>query len=211
MKKNNSTINLVACDAELCDEVAVLADSVGLNVSAYKSADEFFEKYDHSVSSCLVVDVRIPGMGGLTFFEMLRERKICVPTIFVTSHGTVPLAVRVMKMGAFDFFERPFDGNLFLERIQQAICLDRQQQAWWKKKQEYALRMELLSRRERQVLEGVLSGKTNKAIGLEYKISHKTVEFHRMNIMKKMGTETLVDLARMMVLVSNTELLQQYG
>jgi FixJ family two-component response regulator len=202
---NESIVHIVDDEAGFCEVLSVLVESIGLNVRTYGRADEFLKNYDPSIPGCLILDVRIPDINGVTLFEVLNQRNIRIPTIFITSHATVSLAVRIMKMGAFDFIEKPFDNDLMLERIQQAVLKDRQEREYQDKIRDYTLRVESLSKRERQILDGVIAGKNNKIIGLEHRISHKTVEFHRMNIMRKLGADTLVQLARVVMLVSGAD------
>jgi FixJ family two-component response regulator len=205
MTKNESRVYIVDDETGCCEVLSVLVGSIDVEVQTFNRAVDFLKKYDSSVPGCLILDVRIPDINGVTLFEMLLQRNIKIPTIFVTGHGTVSSAVRIMKLGAFDFIEKPFDNDFMLERIQQAILKDRQEREYQEKVQEYAIRVESLSKRERQVLDGVIAGKNNKIIGLKHRISHKTVEFHRTNIMRKLGADTLVQLAKVVLLASGAK------
>lgn len=208
---NASRVYIIDDDVNFCEVLTTLVASIGVEIRTFNRADEFLKKYDPSIPGCLILDVRVPDINGVTLFELMLERNIKIPTIFVTGHGTVSLAVRIMKLGAFDFIEKPFDNDFMLERIQQAILKDRQEREYQEKIREYALRVESLSKRERQILGGVIEGKNNKIIGLEYRISHKTVEFHRVNIMRKLGADTMVQLAKVVLLASNSSFASSPG
>jgi FixJ family two-component response regulator len=173
-----------------------LIAAVDLHVEACGSAQEFLDAYEPGAPGCLVLDIRMPGMSGLELQRELVRRGIALPIIILTGHGNVPVAVHAMKAGAVDFIEKPFNNELLLDRVQGAVaqsvraCGDRAKQ------REISGRLELLTPRERQVLDRVVAGKINKRIADELNISKKTVEIHRSNMMAKMRAKSLADLVK---------------
>jgi len=141
-----------------------------------------------------VLDVRMPGMSGLELQRELAERAIDLPVIVLTGHGNVQVAVHAMKAGAIDFVEKPFDNELLLDRIQKAVAESVRADGERVKRNEIAKRMRLLSPRERQVLDLVVAGETNKGVARHLDISERTVEIHRANVMRKMRARSLADL-----------------
>jgi two-component system response regulator FixJ len=149
-----------------------------------------------------VTDVRMPGMNGLELARHLRERGITLPLIVITGHGDIPLAVEAMKLGAVDFIEKPFDGEVLLASITSALARGGDGGELRSERAEAAARMESLSAREREVLQGLVAGKPNKTIAFDLGISPRTVEVYRANLMTKMQASSLSDLVRMTLLVS---------
>jgi FixJ family two-component response regulator len=194
-------VYIVDGEKQWWDEFQVHLKAAGLDCQIFSMSENFMVNYDSTRPACLIMELRIPEVGGLVSFEIFLKRRINIPVIFVTGYGTIAQAVRAMKMGAFDFMEKPFDGRILLERIEQAIVLNREQLEEQAKSQEYSARIKALSQRERQVLDAIVSGKNNKVIGLELNISHKTVEFHRTNIMRKMNTDSLIELVRRVLML----------
>ena len=198
------TVFVVDDDGAVRGAIARLLKSVGLNAKTFESARDFLDNYNRDDAGCLVLDVRMPGMSGLDLQEALAEQKISLPIVIITGHADVPMAVRALKMGAVNFIEKPFSDQLLLDSIRQAIQQDtdiREAEATRGKANE---RMALLTPRERQVLEMVVAGKTNKRIALELELSKKTVEFHRSNFMKKMEVSTVAELIYLFVQHQNT-------
>lgn len=174
-----------------------LIESVELPVEAYASARDFLAAYEPGRPGCLVLDVRMPGMSGLELQRELAERAIDLPVIVLTGHGNVQVAVHAMKAGAVDFVEKPFDNELLLDRIQKAVAESVRADGERVKRNEIANRMRLLSPRERQVLDLVVAGETNKGVARHLDISERTVEIHRANVMRKMRARSLADLVLM--------------
>ena len=174
-----------------------LIESVELPVEAYASARDFLTAYQPGRPGCLVLDVRMPGMSGLELQRELAERAIDLPVIVLTGHGNVQVAVHAMKAGAVDFVEKPFDNELLLDRIQKAVAESVRADGERVKRNEIANRMRLLSPRERQVLDLVVAGETNKGVARHLDISERTVEIHRANVMRKMRARSLADLVLM--------------
>ncbi len=174
-----------------------LIESVELPVAAYASARDFLAAYEPGRPGCLVLDVRMPGMSGLELQRELAERAIDLPVIVLTGHGNVQVAVHARKAGAIDFDEKPFDHELVLDRIQNAVAESVRADGERVKRNEIANRMRLLSPRERQVLDLVVAGETNKGAARHLDISERTVEIHRANAMRKMRAKSLADLVLM--------------
>lgn len=176
-----------------------LIGSVRLKVAAFASAADFLAAYRVGQPGCLVTDVRMPGLSGLDLQAELKRRGIDLPVIVVTGHGDVPMAVRAMKAGAFDFVEKPFNDQVLLDRVQKAVessvaaCRDRAQRS------DIQARLDQLTPRERQVLDMVVAGESNKGIAHSLGISEKTVEAHRAQVMAKMQARSLPELTRLVM------------
>jgi len=197
MRPEPSTVFVVDDDPAVRQSLRWLIESVGLTVKAYGTANEFLEQYSHDGHGCLVLDVRMPGLSGLDLQEKLAARNIEIPIIVVTGHADVPMAIRAIKAGALDFIEKPFNDQVLLERIGQALAADARIRKTQNERAEIAARLESLTSREREVMEMVVSGKANKVIAGQLGVSQKTVEVHRANVMKKMQVESLAGLVRL--------------
>ena len=176
-----------------------LIESVGLQVEAYASADEFMRSYYPGRAGCLLLDVRMPGMSGLELQEHFARNDIHIPIIIITGHGDVPMAVRAMKAGAIDFIDKPFNDELLLESIRNALTVDQQQRELQSRRAEIAARLDHLTPREHEVMEMVTEGRSNKEIAMDLGVSAKTVEAHRARVMEKMGAGSLAELVRMVM------------
>ncbi len=177
--------------------MAFLLRTANFQVQTYAAATDFLEALPQIKAGCVVTDVRMPGMSGIELLQRLREVKVSVPVIVVSGHGDVPLAVEAMKTGALDFIEKPFDDDVFLRAVRMALsahAVDSQRQA---QKAVIDSRLESLSNREREVLEGLVAGHPNKTIAYDLGISPRTVEIYRANVMEKMQAGSLSDLVRM--------------
>ena len=178
-------------DPALRDSIALLMRAEGLAARTFDSARSFLDAWDRSEPGCLIVDLRMPGLSGLDLQERLAGDAAAPPIIFLTGHGTVSAAVRALKAGAMDFLEKPFDPATLLARVREALARDRRRRS-------DARRLAALTRREREVLEQVAGGRTNKVIAAHLGISERTVEQHRAHGMSKLGVHTVPALVRLM-------------
>lgn len=191
------TVFVVDDDQAVLRSLRWLIESVSLQVETFASARTFQNEYDRRKPGCLVLDVRMPGGSGLELQDWLKGQAIHVPIIFITGHGDVKMAVKAVQSGAFDFIEKPFNDQDLLDRIQKAIGFDSEL------RQKLGLRSQLsglfdsLTPREREVLNLVVEGLSNKAIGNRLGVSSKTVEVHRGNMMMKMHATSVSDLVKM--------------
>ena len=197
MTDSDPIVFVVDDDASVRDAVKKLIASVGLRVETFESAREFLSRKRPETPACLVLDVRLPDLGGLEFQRTLAEANVEIPIIFITGHADVPMTVRAMKAGAVEFLTKPFRGQELLGAIQEAIAKDRV--AWSERAQMKELRAsyDSLTVREKEVLRLVVSGLLNKQIGAELGTSELTIKTHRGHVMQKMGAESLADLVRM--------------
>jgi FixJ family two-component response regulator len=173
-----------------------LFQSVGLRVEVFGSAPELLQSNLPDVASCLVLDIRLPGLSGLDFQAELAKANIHIPIIFMTGHGDIPMTVRAMKAGAIDFLTKPFRHQEMLDAVAMAIERDRKRRMDQKKISNAQALFETLTPRERDVLALVAAGLMNKQIAAEIGIAEITVKIHRGHVMKKMGTRSLADLVR---------------
>jgi two-component system response regulator FixJ len=195
-----AVVHVVDDDVAVRQSLSFLLASDGLPVRLHESASAFLDTVREAPAGCILTDVRMPGIDGIAFLRHLKERGITLPVIVMTGHADVPLAVEAMKEGAIDFIEKPFDDDLLLAAIRSA--LKRQEQSAQKDAQwgEVRARLDSLSERERQVLEGLVAGKANKVIAYDLSISPRTVEIYRANVMTKMQAGSLSELVRMALL-----------
>ena len=177
--------------------LALLLNSMGVTAVCFSSALEFLNERHASMEGCLLVDVRMPEMSGLELQRVLNERDVTLPIIFITGHGDVSLAVRAMRAGAFDFIEKPFRDQELLERINQAFVANETRNAEVRAKAVISKRLELLTPREHEIMDRIVSGQANKLIALELGLSERTVEIHRAKVMAKMQASSLAELVVM--------------
>jgi two-component system response regulator FixJ len=192
-----TTVFVVDDDADVRDSLGALLTSAGLTPQLFDSATAFLAAYRPGAAGCLVADIRMPDMDGLTLQTELSARKAGLPVIIITGHGDVPLAVRAMKAGALDFIEKPFDDARLLESIQRALSRAAQDRDSAELSQTIGGRIATLTPRELEVLELLIAGHPNKVVGHELDISPRTVEVHRGRLMDKMQARNLSDLVRM--------------
>lgn len=191
------TVYVVDDDAAVRRFLSGLIRSVGLRVETYATAQEFLDAFEAGSPGCLLLDIRMPGMSGLELQAELRRRGIDLPVIFLTGHGDVKVAVHAMKAGAVDFVEKPFNNELLLNGIQKAVADSFQAGGSRLRRRELMQRLETLTARERQVLDKVAAGETNKGVARLLGISEKTVEIHRAKVMEKMRARSLAELVKM--------------
>jgi two-component system, LuxR family, response regulator FixJ len=190
-------ILIVDDDPDVRDSLRALLESSGYPVRDFASAAMVLADPKIAEAACLIADIRMPDMDGLQLQEELRRRQVPIPVIVVTGHGDVALAVRAMKAGAIDFIEKPFDGDALLESVKKSLDLSRQNRGQIAEAQAAGYHIALLTARERQVLEQLVAGRSNKIIAYELDISPRTVEIHRAHLMEKMQARSLSDVIRM--------------
>ncbi len=198
------TVFVVDDDAPVRKSLDLLIKSVGLPVETYASAQEFLDHFDPERPGCLVLDVRMPRMSGIELQDHFRAQGVQIPIIFVSGHGDVPIAVRAIRNGAVQFLEKPFSKQLLLEHIHEAMNLDARQREQKAALSEVQSRLDRLTERERQVMDGVVAGKVSKEVAAELGISKKTVDVHRARVMNKLGIESVAELVEMAVKVRPT-------
>jgi len=195
--KTDPSVYIVDDDAHVCKLLRCLIESAGFHVATYADTKEFLKGYDAERAGCLVLDVRLSGQSGLDLQEQLVTEGIGLPVIIITGYGDVPTAVRAMRSGALDFIEKPFDNELLLDRVRQAVELDIRNRVERAERAEIVACLALLTPREREVLERVVGGRANKQIASDLGISTKTVEAHRAHVMEKMRAESLAELVQL--------------
>ena len=197
------TVFVVDDDPGIRDSARWLIESVGLRVETYDSAQAFLDTYAATRPGCLILDVRLPGMNGLDLLDALRNRGATLPVIVVTAFGEVHSTVRAMKGGAIDVMEKPTRDQVLLDRVHQALELDRRTRASLASRADAVARYARLSRREVEVLKLIIAGKANKVIAGELERSTKTVEAHRAAIMRKLGAHSIAEVVRIVLLAED--------
>jgi FixJ family two-component response regulator len=197
MSDPKATVFVVDDDASVREALGSLIRSAGLSVETFASAREFLASARADAPSCLVLDVRLPGLSGLDLQKRMAEVNIELPIIFITGHGDVPTSVRAMKAGAVEFLTKPFRDKDLMAAIRQAIDGDAAARRERAEMSELRGRYETLTPRERQVMELVISGLLNKQVAAELGTSEITIKVHRHQVMEKMGADSLADLVRM--------------
>ncbi len=195
----NPIVYVVDDDQAMVESLSWIIESVGLKAKTYVRAQDFLDEYNPQQHGCLLLDVRMPGMSGPELQLRLNEKGAALPIIFISGHGDVPLAVRVMKAGAVDFLTKPFNDQILLESINKALRLDKTNREKQQENAQAEAKFALLSPREAQVLQGIVAGKQNKVISSELQISLKTVEAHRASVMKKMSVKSVPELVKLVL------------
>lgn len=183
-------------DASVLKSLKALIRAHGHPTFTYASAEEFLADYDEDMKGCLLLDVRMPGMNGLTLQSRLESKKSSLPVVIITGHGDVPRAVQAMKAGAIDFIEKPFSDEVLLESISRAHAIIERGGPALGDAEDAVERLNQLTPREREVLDQLVLGHPNKTIAHELRISPRTVEIHRARIKEKLGARSLSDLIR---------------
>jgi FixJ family two-component response regulator len=190
-------VHIIDDDESLRTAIGGLLRSVGHAVSLYESAAAFVAGYAPGTASCILLDVRLPGISGLEFQQRLSDTGVRVPVIMMTGHGDIPMSVQAMKAGAVDFLPKPFREQDLLEAVTTALARDNNRLAREGQVSLLKDRYETLSPREREVMNLVTTGKLNKQVAGDLNLSEITVKIHRGSAMRKMGARTLADLVKM--------------
>jgi two-component system response regulator FixJ len=194
---NSSEVYVIDDDEAIRRSLAFLLRTAGLPSRAFDSAEAFLAEAGDLAPGCVITDVRMPGIDGIELVRRVAEAKLPLSTIVITGHGDIALAVEAMKGGAVDFLEKPFKDEVLLAAVQRALDADSRATQQDEDKQRYQAAFAALSRREREVLEQVVVGKTSKVIAYDLGISPRTVEVYRAGMMMKTGAKSLSELVRM--------------
>jgi two-component system, LuxR family, response regulator FixJ len=194
--KGKGLVYIVDDDEAVRESLELLLTSAGFEAQTFDSADAFLAHAGKATGGCVLSDMRMPGMSGIELMEALRARDAAFPVVLITGHGDVPLAVDAMKRGAADFIEKPFGDERLIGAISAAMAQGVGARPVSSADPEAAERLSALSRRERQVMEGLVSGRSNKTIARDYGISPRTVEVYRANVMTKMRASSLAELVQ---------------
>lgn len=193
-------VYIIDDDESVRHSLEFLLDVAGIRVRSFSSSDAFLKSSPPLAGACVVTDVRMPGMSGVELAEELRRRAASIPVIVVTGHADVPLAIQAMKAGVADFIEKPFDDEVMLAAIRDALARHSNEETAGAERQVVLDLIGTLSPREREVMDGLVAGQANKAIAYDLEISARTVEVYRANVMMKMHAKTLSDLVRMVTI-----------
>jgi len=197
MSEPESIVFVVDDDPSVQRAIKRLIGSVGLQVEVFGSAQDFLARNNPDVPSCLVLDIRLPGMSGLDFQRQLADANLHIPIVFITAHGDIPMTVRAMKAGAVEFLTKPFRDQDLLDAIQLALENDRERRRIDAEMASLRERFESLSPREREVVDLVVTGMLNKQIAAQLGTAENTVKVHRSRAMGKMRADSLPDLVKM--------------
>jgi two-component system response regulator FixJ len=197
---NNGVVHVIDDDEAMRDSVAFFLETAEYQSRTYDSAAAFLDALATLEPGCVITDIRMPQMSGMELVRRLRDEGVSFPVIVITGHADVPLAVEAMKAGVVDFIEKPFGDEALLSAVRQAMAREVDQHAERAARAEILARIESLSGRERDVLDGLVAGRGNKVIAFDLGISPRTIEIYRANLMTKMGASGLSDLVRMTLL-----------
>jgi two-component system, LuxR family, response regulator FixJ len=187
------------------ESLAFLIRSAGIRTRAFVGGAAFLDALDGLAPGCIVTDLRMPNIDGMKLLREIRRREIVMPVIVVTGQGDIPLAVQAMRLGALDFLEKPFDDAVMLRTVGLALKRHQEESKAQGERTDILRRLASLSSRERQVLDGLVSGKPNKIIAYDLGISIRTIEIYRAHVMTKMGANSLSDLIRMTLIATYSE------
>ena len=199
MDMQQQRVYVVDDDQGMLDSTVWLLESVGLQATPYTSGQAFLDSYEANGPACLVLDIRMPGMGGLAVQDALRERGSQLPIIFVSAHADVPIVVRAFRSGAVDFIEKPYNEQLLLDSVQRALRTQPSLAASGPQAAEVQARLDQLTPRERDVLLPLVQGYSNREIAEQLGVSVKTVDLYRSRVMKRMEADSLPALVGMAI------------
>ncbi len=197
------TVHIVEDDPVVCESIRLLLAAEGFDAQTHASAIDFLGAIRPDATGCVVTDVSLPGMSGVDLLTHITERGLSLPVIVITGQADVPLAVNAMKQGAVDFMEKPFSADALVTSVRKALTRNVVRPENDANVHDIQSKLASLSAREQEVLEGLIKGKPNKIIAHELGISHRTVEIHRSNLMKKTQAGSLSELVRMSMVAAN--------
>jgi len=203
MSANPALVYIVDDEEPVRDSLALLLRSVGIATRAFTDGGSFLAAYSGEMRGCIVVDVRMPRIGGLELQQELNRRGCTLPLIFMTGHGDVPMAVEAMRAGALDFVQKPFNDEDMIRRVQRALEQNERDRAVLEARDELQRRVAGLTPREREIADRIVAGDANKAIAIDLELSERTVELHRARIMQKMEARGLAHLVQMFLSLRN--------
>jgi len=189
-------VHIVDDDEAIRRSVSFALKTSGFQVRVYGNGEEILKSAPDLETGCILLDIRMPGMDGLEVQEALKSKGVTLPVVIMTGHGDVTLSVRAMKAGAIDFIEKPFEKAVLLLAIEHGISRLKQSASTVKEAKDASVRLQLLTARERDVLDGLAKGLPNKSIAYDLGISPRTVEIHRANLMAKLGVRSLSEALR---------------
>ncbi len=198
MHNDSPVVYIVDDDPSVREAICTVVESAGYEQIACDSAKSFLSSFCPNRVGCLLLDIRMPDINGLDLQESFAGSKIRIPTIIISGHGDIQSAVRAMKAGALDFIEKPFRRKTLLQHLRKGIQLDTARRAREAETQDFSRRVELLTTREREILDILVKGYTNKEVAAMLGISHRTVEGHRTNLLLKLQMDSIVELAQEM-------------
>ncbi|MEP2652071.1 MAG: response regulator [Paraglaciecola sp.] len=197
----DSLVHLIDDDEAVLDSISLLLDSMSIANKTYPNAIAFLDAYTTenfaTLSGCIVLDIRMPGMSGMECQQKLKALDCNLPIVFLSGHGDVPLAVEAMKQGAVEFIQKPFREQALLDCIQHVLATNQAEQSQAIQQLEIQKRADTLTKREKQIMEKVIAGQANKLIANELSLSQRTIEIHRANVMEKMQAKSLAELVIM--------------
>lgn len=197
---NEQVVHLIDDDEGVRSSLGFLFECSDIPTRTYASAIEFLEAVPKMEHGCIITDVRMPGMSGIELVAELKARSVTYPVIVITGHADVPMAIQALHAGVFDFIEKPFSDDAILRAVRGALARQLDRGGIETERDEIQRRLATLSRRETEVMEGLIEGKANKVMAFDLDISARTVEVYRANVMTKMGARTLSELVRMVMI-----------
>jgi two-component system response regulator FixJ len=195
----DTTVHIIDDDPAVRDSLAFLLQSIRITSTVHESGTAFLAQLSGDRRGCIITDIRMPDISGIDLLRRVKELKIPLPVIVITGHGDVPLAVEAMKLGAFEFLEKPFNDEAMIAAVRLALDQSKQTEKASADRAELEKRLASLSSREREVLDGLIAGHANKVIASDLAISPRTVEIYRANVMTKMQAGSLSELVRMAI------------
>lgn len=197
--QHDATVHVIDDDQAVRESLAFLLQSVRIPAVVHESASSFLTSLTTGQNGCIITDIRMPDISGIDLLRRIKDLNVPMPVIVITGHGDVPLAVEAMKLGAFDFLEKPFDDDAIITTVRLALNRSKQAEKASADRADLDKRITSLSSRERDVLNGLIAGHSNKVIAANLSISPRTVEIYRANVMTKMQAESLSELVRMAI------------